>query len=408
MAPNTHPRSPDWTLAETILAFDVYLKWGALDDLDPRTAELSETLRHLNPQWYQAGGEGFRNQNGVSMKLLNLRAHDPARVAKGTRSLAHGGDLDRLMWDAYPDPEVVGRLAQRIRQSTPRPGSYLTLEKPVDHSLFGWGTAIPLFSVAVIDATIGRHIGRGESVPIQLVIEGSYRDAVLTNLNRKGRDGDTYQLRYDSNAQLKSALETRFHDYHTAMERDRESRRLAGVKRPRTDTSLAPRIQLWTTEDPSVFLLELDPTQRLTEAPSALDAPSVMSEVDWERQQARSSQVATETDGAELESRARAARPVAVVSRVSTERYQRDPYVSRYAKLRANGLCQLCGERAPFCSTNGEPYLETHHIVWLSRGGRDDIENTVAVCPNCHRRLHVLDEEDDRRQLGRSTHNSAS
>ncbi|WP_429628901.1 HNH endonuclease [Tunturiibacter psychrotolerans] len=43
-----------------------------------------------------------------------------------------------------------------------------------------------------------------------------------------------------------------------------------------------------------------------------------------------------------------------------------------------------------------QPYLECHHIVWLARGGDDTIENTVAMCPNCHRRMHVL---DDRRKL---------
>ncbi|WP_296863638.1 HNH endonuclease [Thermosyntropha sp.] len=32
----------------------------------------------------------------------------------------------------------------------------------------------------------------------------------------------------------------------------------------------------------------------------------------------------------------------------------------------------------------GEP-----HIEWLSRGGTDTIDNTVALCPNCHRKMHV-------------------
>lgn len=43
----------------------------------------------------------------------------------------------------------------------------------------------------------------------------------------------------------------------------------------------------------------------------------------------------------------------------------------------------------------GEPYLETHHIVWLARGGEDSIENTVALCPNCHKKMHVLDLPTD-------------
>jgi 5-methylcytosine-specific restriction protein A len=75
--------------------------------------------------------------------------------------------------------------------------------------------------------------------------------------------------------------------------------------------------------------------------------------------------------------------------------YERDPYVVELAKRRAQGHCQLCVQPAPFRNKQGEAFLETHHIEWLSRGGHDSIDNTVAVCPNCHRKLHVLDDEKD-------------
>jgi 5-methylcytosine-specific restriction enzyme A len=63
--------------------------------------------------------------------------------------------------------------------------------------------------------------------------------------------------------------------------------------------------------------------------------------------------------------------------------YERNPYVIEFAKRRANGICQLCEKSAPFYNKEGEPYLETHHIDWLSNGEEDTIENTVALCPNC-------------------------
>ncbi|WP_102335730.1 HNH endonuclease [Salimicrobium jeotgali] len=75
--------------------------------------------------------------------------------------------------------------------------------------------------------------------------------------------------------------------------------------------------------------------------------------------------------------------------------YQRNPYVVQYAKKWANGICQLCDKPAPFQSRDGTPYLETHHIDWLSRGGEDTIKNTIALCPNCHRKMHVLEQESD-------------
>lgn len=75
--------------------------------------------------------------------------------------------------------------------------------------------------------------------------------------------------------------------------------------------------------------------------------------------------------------------------------YERNAYISEYTKRRAKGKCQLCKEPAPFSNKNGQPYLETHHIVWLSEGGEDTIENTVALCPNCHRKMHILNCERD-------------
>ena len=38
-------------------------------------------------------------------------------------------------------------------------------------------------------------------------------------------------------------------------------------------------------------------------------------------------------------------------------------------------------------------------MIWLSRGGEDSTENTVALCPNCHTRMHILDEPEDVEKL---------
>ncbi|MCH9003886.1 MAG: HNH endonuclease [Proteobacteria bacterium] len=46
-----------------------------------------------------------------------------------------------------------------------------------------------------------------------------------------------------------------------------------------------------------------------------------------------------------------------------------------------------------------QPYLECHHVKRLADGGDDAISNAVALCANCHRRMHVLDKDSDRRTL---------
>lgn len=85
--------------------------------------------------------------------------------------------------------------------------------------------------------------------------------------------------------------------------------------------------------------------------------------------------------------------------RISSNVYIRSAEVAKETRKRANGICQLCNQPAPFKDRNGNPYLEVHHIVWLSRGGADSTENTVALCPNCHTRMHVLDKAEDIEKL---------
>jgi 5-methylcytosine-specific restriction protein A len=38
-------------------------------------------------------------------------------------------------------------------------------------------------------------------------------------------------------------------------------------------------------------------------------------------------------------------------------------------------------------------------VVRLADGGADSMENIVAVCPNCHRKMHVLDHVQDKEAL---------
>lgn len=79
--------------------------------------------------------------------------------------------------------------------------------------------------------------------------------------------------------------------------------------------------------------------------------------------------------------------------------YIRSSEVSNYAKQRAKGICDLCGEGAPFMKPTGEPFLESHHVEWISAGGSDSIDNVVALCPNCHRKMHFLNNLEDRQKL---------
>lgn len=73
---------------------------------------------------------------------------------------------------------------------------------------------------------------------------------------------------------------------------------------------------------------------------------------------------------------------------ISTVVYNRSQKVKDDTLLRANGICELCACKAPFETKEGKPYLEVHHVIPLSMDGTDDLTNTLALCPNCHRRMH--------------------
>ncbi len=101
----------------------------------------------------------------------------------------------------------------------------------------------------------------------------------------------------------------------------------------------------------------------------------------------------------ELEIRAKSVRGPASQRAAVTTTFSRNPYVSAFAKVRADGVCQLCQKPAPFIDKNHDPYLETHHILWLSEGGEDSLQNTVALCPNCHKKMHILNLGEDKDRL---------
>lgn len=69
--------------------------------------------------------------------------------------------------------------------------------------------------------------------------------------------------------------------------------------------------------------------------------------------------------------------------------FERNSDVVVEVLLRANGHCECCKSPAPFVRrTNNSPYLEVHHIKTLADGGEDTVVNAIALCPNCHRRVH--------------------
>ena len=97
--------------------------------------------------------------------------------------------------------------------------------------------------------------------------------------------------------------------------------------------------------------------------------------------------------------------PAPVYTAMATLR-KRNPYLAEMAKRRARGVCQLCGNRLDYHDSAGRPYLEAHHIVPLAKDGADAITNMTALCPNCHRKMHIVGDQADIEKLLHSASDS--
>lgn len=84
-----------------------------------------------------------------------------------------------------------------------------------------------------------------------------------------------------------------------------------------------------------------------------------------------------------------AAAPSVIVGTANRTIYQRSADIKAYVLARAKGVCHGCEQPAPFVRADGSPYLEPHHIRRASDGGPDDPRFVIALCPNCHRRVHA-------------------
>jgi 5-methylcytosine-specific restriction enzyme A len=108
-------RNPPWARDELILALDLYLENRASPpgQSSNEVQELSTLLNRLGAQLNAQSYEGYRNPNGVYMKLMNYRGLDDEHPGDG---LAHAGRGDKEVWNEFSgDPSHCKKVAKTIR-----------------------------------------------------------------------------------------------------------------------------------------------------------------------------------------------------------------------------------------------------------------------------------------------------
>lgn len=115
----------------------------------------------------------------------------------------------------------------------------------------------------------------------------------------------------------------------------------------------------------------------------------IVPEIKYNRDLTKAIQKSLSSSSEERLERIKAAKKLPNKIYLKTLQYDRNPDVIAETLYLANGYCQLCKNLAPFIRKKDKtPYLEVHHIIPLSKGGEDNLNNTIALCPNCHRKLH--------------------
>lgn len=82
------------------------------------------------------------------------------------------------------------------------------------------------------------------------------------------------------------------------------------------------------------------------------------------------------------------------------QRYLNETVDRRRARRHVESLQELYGGRCQICLYDptrdyGRRLCHGHHIQWLSRGGEDELENLVLVCPNHRAAIHRVDAAFD-------------
>lgn len=113
-------RNPPWSRDELVLALDLYFTNPANPPHKGSfaVAELSALLNKMHRLQGVSASATLRNENGVYLKMMNLRALDPAFTSLGKVGMQSGGKLERVVWAEYEGRrEALAADATGLRQT---------------------------------------------------------------------------------------------------------------------------------------------------------------------------------------------------------------------------------------------------------------------------------------------------
>lgn len=250
--------------------------------------------------------------------------------------------------------------------------------KHVDWSIFEGGSTIPSEFHEDFDKANGVHLERGERKELKIIYKGRTYQAIFVNLNRRNIKSDTYQIRYDSNKELKDILIEAFAFSYKFLNAARKKANLEGKKKvyALVPNEQAEFIDFCSTGRPFEYEIILNPIIK-----KSLYDENYQEEIE-----------------ASFQSRIAEYEDIPKNKRSKTlsniKLYKRDRVVGRNAIITANFQCEVDSKHKDFISKNtGENYEEAHHLIPIEFQENFEVSidveaNVVSLCVSCHKRLH--------------------
>lgn len=132
---------------------------------------------------------------------------------------AKGFEIVDLHQDELSENEQI--TEEKSVRSWSKPGGIPGLigRKKVDQSIFKYGSHVPLQFIEDFNKANGDYrLSRGESKEVVLRLNGYPYKAKIVNIDRKGFDKDTVQIRWDGNNELIELLKNRFDKTYQQMQ----------------------------------------------------------------------------------------------------------------------------------------------------------------------------------------------
>jgi hypothetical protein len=151
-------RNRAWSEPERILALELYLRRGTVSKGDAELIALSDRLRDAELGQTGELSATFRNPTGVSMKLANFAALDPAHAGAGMQRHSQG---DKETWQKFSgDTDALSRAADDALAGLP------ASEQPASQRLFPLENSSTQDFEVTVDSAV-RLASRTESLLVQ-------------------------------------------------------------------------------------------------------------------------------------------------------------------------------------------------------------------------------------------------